>query len=219
MNVYIVRHGQTDMNVNKEGVIDIPDYKVELNSTGIEEAFKCGEFLKDYITTTDKTLVFVSPYTRAKQTFMEINKSLNISTGCIVEEDLIKEQSYGLFHGIMDKSKVADVFPSEYAQYMEAVKRNGEYFTARPYGESHYDVVQRANTFLNKLLRIRESEVDNMIIITHHNFIRCLLKAINYETLDWFYNENGPQNCSVIHFDTKSRPKYIYKGKRDKWVD
>ena len=93
MNVYIVRHGQTDMNVNKEGVIDIPDYKVELNSTGIEEAFKCGEFLKDYIKNTANTVAIISPYIRAKQTFAEINESLHIHPNMILEEDLIKEQS------------------------------------------------------------------------------------------------------------------------------
>ena len=68
MNLYVVRHGQTEWNVLKkmQGSADIP-----LNKTGIEQAYKMQEKL-DCI---DIDLIICSPLNRAKQTAEIINQN------------------------------------------------------------------------------------------------------------------------------------------------
>lgn len=63
MNIYIVRHGETDWNVQLklQGRSDIP-----LNATGIEQAEQTGENLKKAGISFDK--VYSSPLQRAVKT-------------------------------------------------------------------------------------------------------------------------------------------------------
>ena len=68
-----IRHGQT--NYNKiglySGVSDIPT----LTNEAKKEAYEKGKILKKY----NIDIAYISPLMRAKETFEEINKSLNIS--------------------------------------------------------------------------------------------------------------------------------------------
>ena len=66
MNLYIVRHGQTDGNVYKimDGIRDI-----DLNEKGIEQA----ELTRDEIKDVNFDLVICSPLSRTKHTMEIIN--------------------------------------------------------------------------------------------------------------------------------------------------
>lgn len=67
-----IRHGQTDYNKKRifSGLGDEP----RLTDEAIVQAFHSGEKLKDL----GIEIAIVSPLTRAKQTFEEINKSINV---------------------------------------------------------------------------------------------------------------------------------------------
>ena len=88
MDLYIVRHGQTDGNVNKimDGVRDI-----DLNENGIEQAKVTRDNLKDI----KFDLVICSPLSRTKHT-MEI---ININNYPVIFDDRIKERDCGEFTG------------------------------------------------------------------------------------------------------------------------
>lgn len=84
--IYIVRHGQTDWNVEGkyQGRIDI-----ELNVNGINQAKQISEKLKDI--KFDK--IFSSPLKRALQT------AIIISGGDIIIDDRLIERSNGELEG------------------------------------------------------------------------------------------------------------------------
>lgn len=69
--ICLVRHGETDWNAlgKIQGRTDIP-----LNSTGIQQAEECGEFLK----ATEWDVMITSPLKRAKQTAEIINQYLHL---------------------------------------------------------------------------------------------------------------------------------------------
>ncbi len=67
MKLYIVRHGETDHNINKiiQGHLNTP-----LNSNGIIQAQKIANRLKDI----NFDIIYSSDLSRAKTTAEEINK-------------------------------------------------------------------------------------------------------------------------------------------------
>ncbi len=86
MNIYVLRHGQTDYNVQGkfQGQVDIP-----INSNGIEQAKMVTEKLKDI----NFEIVFSSPLKRALQTAKIVTNS-----EIIVDNRLI-ERSFGKLEG------------------------------------------------------------------------------------------------------------------------
>ena len=87
--IYIVRHGQTDWNVQKKvmGRCDEP-----LNEKGKEQA----EETRNSLIETDIDLIICSPLQRAKQTAEVINRDRNIP---IIYDERIIERDFGEFEG------------------------------------------------------------------------------------------------------------------------
>ena len=89
MEIFVVRHGQTDWNVchKVQGSCDI-----ELNDKGIEQAGITAEKLKS----DDFDIIICSPLKRARQTAEIINQGRNI---LIVYDDRIAERNFGDYEG------------------------------------------------------------------------------------------------------------------------
>jgi broad specificity phosphatase PhoE len=89
MELYVIRHGQTDWNVQYKvmGRKDIP-----LNKIGKQEAFQ-AKLEADKI---DYDLVIYSPLLRAKETAEIINKEKNIK---MIPEDFLLEREFGEYEG------------------------------------------------------------------------------------------------------------------------
>ena len=87
MKLYVVRHGQTDWNVQHklQGSVDIP-----LNSTGLKQA----QELSTKIETLDFNLIISSPLSRALETAKIINQKKNVP---IVTNNLLAERSFRIF--------------------------------------------------------------------------------------------------------------------------
>ena len=89
MKIYVVRHGQTDYNINGlfQGRKDIP-----LNSVGIKQAEETAQKFKNI----PVDIIIVSPLTRAKETAKYISNVTGIKT--VIEQDLI-ERNFGDMEG------------------------------------------------------------------------------------------------------------------------
>jgi len=89
MNILIVRHGQTDVNLERilQGLTDNP-----LNDTGREQAQIAKQKLED----EPIDLMICSPLVRARETADIINKGRNIK---IIYDDRIVERDFGEFEG------------------------------------------------------------------------------------------------------------------------
>lgn len=100
MNIIIVRHGQTDFNLERklQGVTDN-----KLNETGKEQALVTKEKLKD----EEIDLIICSPLIRAKQTADIINKERNLK---IIYDDRLIERNFGEYEGEYIKNYNVDEF-------------------------------------------------------------------------------------------------------------
>lgn len=89
MEIYVVRHGQTDYNVKKvfQGHIDIP-----LNETGKKQAQETASKFRNI----DVDMILVSPLQRALQTAQPISQITGVPI--TIEERLI-ERSFGDMEG------------------------------------------------------------------------------------------------------------------------
>lgn len=93
MKIYVVRHGQTDYNINGlfQGRKDIP-----LNSVGIKQAEETAQKFKNI----PVDIILVSPLTRAKETAKYISNVTGIKP--VIEQDLI-ERNFGDMEGKPNK--------------------------------------------------------------------------------------------------------------------
>ena len=89
MKIYVVRHGQTDYNINGlfQGRKDIP-----LNSVGIKQAEETAQKFKNI----PVDIILVSPLTRAKENAKYISNITGIKP--VIEKDLI-ERNFGDMEG------------------------------------------------------------------------------------------------------------------------
>ncbi len=82
MNIFLIRHGESMQNTKLNETIKLPDHKVYLTEKGKRQAKEVGEFLKEYIffhnIDISTARMWVSPYTRTRQTAEIINSCLDI---------------------------------------------------------------------------------------------------------------------------------------------
>ena len=89
MEIFVVRHGQTEWNALEklQGQTDI-----ELNEVGREQAQITGEQIKN----ENIDLIITSPLKRARETAEIINKNFNAP---IIEDKRLMERGYGELEG------------------------------------------------------------------------------------------------------------------------
>lgn len=176
MNLYIVRHGQTEWNVLKkmQGSADIP-----LNEKGIEQAKQTKYNLEN----VDIDLIFCSPLVRAKQTAEVINENRNLN---ITFDERLRERNYGKFEGT-DKSSF------NYNDFW-AYGKNLKYDKA----ENIQDFFKRIYDFLDD---IKEKYSDkNILIVCHAGVVKAIECYVNKMLDDEEIGPFLPDNASVLKY-------------------
>lgn len=178
MNLYLVRHGQTDNNKNHivQGVIE-----ANLNENGINQALK----LKKDIDKIDIDLLIVSPLIRTRQTADIIINNRNIKT---IYDDRIIERYAGDLEGKKDK-------------YYDSIKA-WDYNLNTDLGyniEKIKDLLKRAKDFLDDL---KNKYSDKSILIVSHE---AVIRAIHYNIVGYNDSTNFKEfeidNCSLFKYN------------------
>src|SRR3954464_99313 len=74
--IYLVRHGESEGNVNKEIYKTKPDYALELTFDGIMQARRAGEAINKEILPHETIAFYSSPFYRTRQTKTEMQRYL-----------------------------------------------------------------------------------------------------------------------------------------------
>lgn len=170
--IYVVRHGQTDYNVEGRygGRIDIP-----LNEEGRRQA----EIVKELLKNIKFDLVFSSPLIRAYET-------ANIITDSdIIKDDRLIERDNGDLEGKL-KSEIKEIIDFNNPNFN---KYNIESIT---------DFRKRVYDFLNEITNYKNK---NILIVTHAGvgiYIRCYFEG---EPIDNDYSKYKIKNCEVLKYD------------------
>ena len=157
MKIFLIRHGESMQNTKENYQIGLPDHKVYLTERGKEEARLAGEFLKKYIVDNkidlSNSVMWVSPYTRTRETANIINEELCIKR---VKEDItLIEQQYGLFSD-KEIETLKVMYPDQFAFYDNYYQNDGKFYAKLPQGESPFDVALRTKQFIDTIYRDKE---------------------------------------------------------------
>ena len=158
LNLYVVRHGQTDWNIQTrmQGRTDIP-----LNSTGIKQAQETALALKDI----PIDFIISSPLKRALDTANYINFYKNVP---ILIDERIIERSFGELEG-----KTKDDLSNFHVTINELLDYSLNYSIYNI--ENIHNLFMRTELFINE---IKNTNADKNILISTHNGVAQTLDII-----------------------------------------
>ena len=113
VNIYLIRHGETDWNVagRLQGITDIP-----LNELGKQSALKTAQYFQaNHI---EISCIMTSPLTRAKQTAQIIADVLAIP---VIEQQELKERCFGKAEGLTAEER-REKFPDDNIPGLEHIQ-------------------------------------------------------------------------------------------------
>ncbi|CAM8963035.1 unnamed protein product [Rhodiola kirilowii] len=197
--IILVRHGESQGNLDNSAYSTTPDYKIPLTELGLEQAREAGEKIRRLISGEGKydwkVYFYVSPYERTRSTLREIGRSFSRKRVIGVREECrIREQDFGNF---------------QIEERMKAIKKTrekfGRFFYRFPEGESASDVYDRVSSFLESLwrdidlnrLHQNPSQDLNLIIVSHGLASRVFLMKWFKWTVEQFEYLNNLGNCEV----------------------
>ncbi len=151
MKVYLIRHGQTDWNIQQrfQGREDVP-----LNEVGIMQAAECGNALKG----DNFKAVITSPLVRASKT-AEIIADIVSAEQLIIEKQIIER----------DFSKVSGMTPKE----REAFYASGEKDDKEPWDKLCHRMISCIKRYGEQF------KSNNIIMVSHGASINAVLSVLS----------------------------------------
>ena len=155
MRIALIRHGESEANLDKTIFERVPDHAIPLTAHGHEQSAKAGTYLRELFE-NEPVRAYVSPYLRARQTLDSLG--LDDLIGIAREEPRLREQDWANYQDTADieqQEKLRD--------------RYGHFFYRFTHGESGSDVYDRVSTFLETMHRDFESAdaPRNVLLVSH----------------------------------------------------
>jgi len=229
--VTLIRHGESEGNVNGDLYQTKPDSMMNLTELGWAQSRMAGEALREQIIEFDgKSSIhfIVSPYVRTMETFHGIasawcdsdkefgdikdrNERLakwyeRLATEGLtwIEDPRIREQDFGNYQDAdaIKKAKIERIqFGAFYYRFLN--------------GESGSDVFDRVSTFLDSLWRSfrHPNHAQNYVLVTHGISIRVLLARYFRYSVDQFHMMKNPKNCEMVILQHDGEGKLQLNGR------
>jgi len=214
MRIYLVRHGESLANVDREIHKTMPDHAISLSEKRIKEAKTAGIVLKDYFAKeydyVGHVRLWTSPYKRTRETAKYFSKTCSPIISSYKEHILLCEQQFGLFDGIQEE-ELPNLFPNEHAHYKKCEDFEGRFWARMPLGESRFDVATRVHQAFGTFIRDREHHnIKDIIIICHGVTLRAFVMMWCHLTPEWFDEEPNPKNGSIRLIENGIDKEYIW---------
>lgn len=195
--IVLVRHGESQGNVDDTVYERVPDHRLELTERGVEQARATGVRLRALIG-DESVAVYASPYVRARQTFELLG--LAVDEGDVRVEPRLREQDWANFQD-----------PADIAAQREARNRYGHFWYRFTHGESGSDVYDRVSTFLESMHRTFEKPdaPRNVVIVTHGLTMRLFCMRWFHWSVEYFESLENPANGEPVVL--LRQPDFRYK--------
>ncbi|KXS14081.1 phosphoglycerate mutase-like protein [Gonapodya prolifera JEL478] len=189
--IILIRHGESEGNVDWKVLSYKPDEKLELTPKGRQQALDAGKAIKAHLREGDRVRFYVSPYLRTRQTFEFITESFGgADQVSSFEEPRLREQDWGNFQNFVE---------------MESIKaerrRYGTFFYRMPHGESGADVYDRISTFLESMYRslLTKPEPPSVVVIVTHGLLaRLFIMRWFRKSVREFQSWRSLNNCELL---------------------
>jgi len=200
--IYVVRHGETDTNLNNK--VNDKNISVTINKTGIKQAKQTGTYFKNRKLYKKNCIIYSSPSERAIATAKIISNEIKLKD--IKQDDRIIEFDQGLLSGLDANSPILEQFKSEFDKFTKKYKNDrisielnfGEFdkHKAKKYkAELRSNIKKRVESFLDSL----PSKPKNIIIVTHSGIIGIIQELLTGPFPDKACGDltNG-KNCTIM---------------------
>ena len=201
--IILVRHGESEANIDPSLYDKVPDNKISLSTNGFKQAREAGEKLLN-IVKQQSLQFYVSPLLRTLQTAEEmINQFEPLKLKELVDPRL-REQEWGNFQ---NQEKMNTIFKER--------DKVGKFYYRFKEGESGADVYDRVSSFLESLFREIDNHdrknYDNIVLVTHGLFMRLFIMRYFKLTISKFEKMLNPTNCEMWILEKNKDGKYELK--------
>lgn len=195
--IILVRHGESEGNMDKERYSQTPDSKILLTQTGWAQAGAAGAQLQKLIG-NETVRFFHSPYMRTQQTLLAMLKAFGGHSVEVSAEPRLREQDFGNFQNSTQMEET----------YLERQKF-GRFYFRFPNGEAGTDVYDRMASFIAFLFRTMQSgesgyfakydgaPAKNYVIVTHGLLMRIFCMCYLRWSVEEFEQVWNPKNCEI----------------------
>lgn len=189
MKIYLIRHGETDWNLEQrlQGATDIP-----LNENGLELARETAQGLKE----VPFDLIYTSPLKRAKQTAEILRGERDIP---LIEEPRIREICFGIYEGYCcsrDHYTIPDpAFMNFFVDPCNYIPPEG--------GESIEQLCRRTTDFLHEVAYNADYADKTILVSSHGAAVKGLLSSLTVTDRKDFWNGGVHKNCGVTILDVE----------------
>lgn len=196
--IILIRHGESQANVDRYLFGRVPDYTIELTDKGHEQAREAGKRLKELV--EDESMYFyVSPFWRARSTFEGVASAFPRTQFEYGEEPRLREQEWGYLRG-----------QDEFDKICQERREYGTFYYRIPGGEAGSDVYDRINDLLGSLYRdfTDEKFPENCVLVTHGLTIRLFVMRFFHLTVEEFERMIAPKNCDLVVLELQDDGHY-----------
>lgn len=199
MTVYLIRHGETDLNKGKclQGQSD-----TMLNAYGRELAKITGEALAE----VPFDAAYTSPLSRATETARLVLGDREIP---VQKEERIKEIAFGIYEGCSYHPDYYTVPDPDFIHFFKAP----HLYKVPEGGESFEEVIARTGDFWRELTNNPAYEGKTVLVSTHGCALKCILANIRQTSIEKFWGEGVHKNCAVTIVKIKGNEITVDEGK------
>jgi len=207
--IILVRHGESEGNLDRSRYQTTQDFALKLTSAGIEQAKQAGMQIKELLG-DEKVYVYLSPFFRTRETFKYIRESIDNNVTNAIEDPRIREQDWGhLRH------------PDDNKGIVEERDNFSTFYYRIPDGESGADVYDRVSSFFDTLHRdFKKMDFpENVLIVSHGLTMRLFLMRWFHWNVEEFESLHNPKNCQIIVMEKQADHHYKLTSEMDKKQD
>lgn len=204
-SLWVVRHGESAGNVARDAAeaqglerLDLShrDVDVPLSDLGRRQAQALGRWIAEQPEQERPTVVWTSPYVRARQTAEIALEAAGAGGVPVVVDERLREREFGVLDGLTRKGITA--------QYPEESERRaliGKFYHRPPGGESWVDVAQRLRAVLDEI-RI-DARGERVLLMGHQVVVlltRYVVEGMDERTVMDIDAETEVANCAVTSY-------------------
>lgn len=196
-NIFIVRHGESEEDVNPGIKGTTKDSEIALTPKGIEQTKEAAEKLRTELAGFEHITFYVSPYKRTQQTAEIILETLHDNRVKMVTEPSIRSLNWG------------KITPENLKEIEQERYRVGVLHYHFPGGDKSPEYISNIYDFVYKIIKEKHINSDKRecaIIIGHGFSLRIIVKAfteMSDEDFKWI--KNPPSTfIARIYFDPQN---------------
>jgi probable phosphoglycerate mutase len=203
-SLWLVRHAESAGNVAREVAerdlleriaLDQRDIDIPLSELGERQSEALGTWIAEQPSETQPTVLWVSPYLRARQTAELALKAAGLDLPVVIDERL-REREFGVLDGLTRRGIEAQ-WPEESARR----KVIGKFYHRPPGGESWTDSLLRVRSSVTD---IRQDCVGERVLVVAHQVVVLLLRYVVEQMTEQEVLEidalGDVANCSVTSY-------------------